>query len=163
MDTPAAKVLSAADCLNAPDFTIGFVDVPKWGGRVFVRTMSAGDHDAWEYEQFNWDVPAAMVDPSDPEGKKLIPNPERRSNLWLKRFHARMVSLTACDENGNRLFSDNDVDALMLKDFISLKLISDKATELGQEEPVVEIEDAEKKSDDAPDSDSPTDSPLPLV
>jgi hypothetical protein len=68
------------------------VEIPELGGACFVRAISAKERDAYE---------ASLR--------------EKRGGLYemnLQGARARLVSLCACDEHGNRLFSDEDVQAL---------------------------------------------------
>ena len=74
--------------LGAGDLPTEKVDVPEWGGHVFVRSMTGAERDAWEM--------------------KIHKNgPENISNL-----RASLLVLTLVDAKGERLFSDKDVDAL---------------------------------------------------
>jgi hypothetical protein len=73
------------------------VKVPcsEWGTDVFVRTLSASERDRFESDTL---VKRGKV---------------REANLLNLR--ARLVALTVCDENGVRVFSDSDVEALSAK------------------------------------------------
>lgn len=72
------------------------VETPDWeGGYVYVRTMTAGDRTAWEIQQ---------------QGKT-------RNDI-----RASLAALTICDEQGNLLFTPEDVGLLNLK---SGKVLSD--------------------------------------
>lgn len=63
------------------------VDVPEWGGSVWVREMAAGERDQWE---------GTMV--------------SRQGMERFKNLRALVVCLTVCDEDGKRLFADNEID-----------------------------------------------------
>ncbi len=154
--TRSFKTLSASDILSKHDFTIEAVPCPEWGGTVFVRNMTGEERDRWEYEQVDYDEPVQILDPSDPEGKRVIGNPKRLNKEWLLQFRARMVSLCACDEQGNRIFTDEDVPAIQKKNTKPLIRLVNKINELSQITDS-DMESLVKNLDDAPDSDSPTD------
>lgn len=78
------KSLTADQIMRAADTTaLVPVEVPEWGGRVYVGVMTAGEKDA--YEKINYD-----------EGRKGS----------RRRVRARFAALVCRDENGNRLFPD---------------------------------------------------------
>jgi hypothetical protein len=68
------------------------VDVPEWGGTVYVRVMSGAERDGYEDETYRLN------------GK----------SVQLNRVNARARLLVRClsDEEGKRLFSDADADTL---------------------------------------------------
>lgn len=68
------------------------VDVPEWGGKVRVRELTGAQRDAWE---------AAF----------LSPQGDVRENFMVGA-RARLVALAAVDAAGERLFRDEDVQAL---------------------------------------------------
>ena len=80
------------------------VNVPEWGGDVLVRPMTAGERDL--YEQ---DIMASQA-----EG--IVPN-----------VRARLVSYVAVDEQGNRLFSAEDIEALSKKNATAIDRVFSKA------------------------------------
>lgn len=81
------NTLSKEAILGADDLPRELVNVPEWGGPVLVRTMSGTDRDAFE---------ASLL---DKEGR-------------MHNVRARLVALTVCDAQGERLFGDSDLDAL---------------------------------------------------
>ncbi len=64
------------------------VDVPEWGGAVYVRVMSGRERDQFEI--------ATMP----------------TTGGTLENLRARLVALCACDAEGVRLFTDADAGAL---------------------------------------------------
>lgn len=98
----SAKVvlLNRDAILSAEDLEKELVHVPEWGGHVYVRALTGAERDAFE---------ASMV---DQRGR------DRKMNL--KNLRARLCALTICDEEGNRLFSDADVEALGRKSAAAL-------------------------------------------
>ena len=78
--------------LGADDLPRREVEVPEWGGRLWVRTMTGLERDRYE---------AGLV--VEPGTKRA----DRLANL-----RARLVALTAVDAAGERLFAETDVEAL---------------------------------------------------
>lgn len=70
------------------------VQVPEWGGSVFVRELSAAERDAFE---------TSMVQ-LDRKGKVQGHN--------LANVRARLAVFALCDEHGERMFGDGDAEAL---------------------------------------------------
>lgn len=70
-------------------FPIERVEIPEWGGCVFVRTLKAGEGDAYE---------------------ESLRNSKGKSSLRGAR--AKLVVLCACDESGRRLFDDSHVEEI---------------------------------------------------
>ena len=82
------KNLDRNAILGAADLPVRPVEVPEWGGQVFVRMLTAGERDAWE---------ASVMASSD------------------KDVRARLAAVCLCDEAGNRLFELEDVILLTRK------------------------------------------------
>jgi hypothetical protein len=80
-------MLSIADILKPDDLPAHKVEVPEWGGFVYVATLRADERDAME---------SRLVDLKDAQG--------------LVGVRALMVAFCLCDENGKRLFA-NDLEA----------------------------------------------------
>ena len=81
------NILSKDAILAADDLPRETVNVPEWGGEVLVRTMSGTDRDAFE--------------------ASLLEKDGRMENV-----RARLVALTLCDLQGDRLFDDSEIAAL---------------------------------------------------
>ncbi len=88
--------------LNAKDTHSEVVEVPEWGGHVCIRAMTGTERD---------DFRAAI------EGKEAS---------LVGKFEAPLLALTLVDEEGNRLFSIDDVEGLRAK---SAKVL-DKLTQI---------------------------------
>jgi hypothetical protein len=84
--------LTRDEILAIKDIKIEEVPVPQWGGKIFVKGMTGAERDKFESSIMEY------------RGNS------QRANLVNVR--ARMASLTICDENGSRLFSETDVLAL---------------------------------------------------
>ena len=74
--------------------------MPEWGGDVHCKTLSGTERDQFE---------------------------EAYSQNKMKAFRARFLVLTLCDESGERLFGDNEVDALGKKSSIVINRLFEKA------------------------------------
>jgi hypothetical protein len=86
--------------LQANDQVIEKVDVPEWGGSVYVRSLSGTERDAYE---------ASIIGTS---ANRDVPN--------LKNVRARLAVMTICDESGKRLFSDDEAATLGEKNTTAL-------------------------------------------
>jgi hypothetical protein len=81
--------LSKAKILAAKDVKVSeAIPVPEWGGDVYCRTLSGTERDAFE---------------------------DSYSDKKMKQFRCRFLVLALCDESGDRLFADTDVNELGTK------------------------------------------------
>lgn len=103
-------MLTKDQILGIKDLQVEKVEVPEWGGHVFVRGMTGSERDAFE---------ASVVD---------IRGSSQKINMVNVR--AKLVSLTICDEDGNRLFEDADVIELGKKSALALQRLFDTAQRL---------------------------------
>lgn len=85
-------VLNKEAILKANDLVTKIVDVPEWEGEVIIRSFTAAERDTWDACLF--------ID----NGK------ERKMNY--RNVRARLLALTLIDEEGNRLFSEEDIELL---------------------------------------------------
>jgi hypothetical protein len=95
--------LSKADILGANDIKITKVDVPEWGGEVYVRTLKGVERDQFE---------------------------DQYQQSKMQNFRARFLVLALCDEAGVRVFSDDDAKLLAEKSSAVLGSLFDKAWEI---------------------------------
>jgi len=84
-----AKLLKRADVLAAADLAHEDVPVPAWGGSVRVRMMTGTERD--EFRQI-----AAQYEDGIPPA----------------RFAAALLALSCVDEDGERMFTLDDLEAL---------------------------------------------------
>ena len=84
--------LSRADLLAAVALPRETVHVPELGGDVLVQGMSGAQRDAWE---------ASLV-----EGRG------KRRRMNTANIRAKLVAQCCIDEDGHRLFTDDDVETL---------------------------------------------------
>lgn len=93
--------LSKAKILAANDVKLSdAVPVPEWGGEVYIKTLSGTERDIFE---------------------------DSYAQNKMKAFRARFLVLTLCDDEGDRLFADNEVDALGKKSSIVINRLFEKA------------------------------------
>src|SRR5690606_31965338 len=104
MGKSGLKLLSKDEILSIGVQT-EVVPLPEFGGAVRVRGMTGAERDEWEADQ---------VDPNlARQWNKL--NPRQRQMAIrhrMRNIRARLVARCVVDENGNRLFSDKDVEKL---------------------------------------------------
>lgn len=115
MNLDRATILSAKDIRREP------LDVPEWGGTLYVRVMTGSERDEFERIVLN--------------GKTAGPG--------MSNLRARMAAITICDESGQRMFVDADMIELGKKSATALDRVFAKAQEInriGAEE----VESAEK-------------------
>jgi hypothetical protein len=87
------NILDKDQILAAEDLKTEVVPIPEWGGDVIVSEMSAADSERWLMEAF------------DDEGK-----PTRR-----KAPTVQLAARCIVDESGQRVFSEEDIEALAKK------------------------------------------------
>lgn len=114
------KILTRDAILQAEDLPRELVEVPEWGGCVYVRALTGAERDAFE---------ASVV---EQRGKSTKMN--------LRNIRAKLVALTIVDEEGTRLFSDADVKLLGQKSAAAL----DKLFEVAQRLSGLKDEDVEE-------------------
>ena len=103
-------LLNKKAILEVKDIEIEQVDVPEWGGHVFVKGMTGMERDTFE---------ASIV---QQRGKDARVN--------MVNIRAKLAAQTICDEEGLRLFNDKDVKALGKKSANALQRVFDVAQRL---------------------------------
>lgn len=103
------SLLTKDQILNADDLQTKDVYVKPWDGYVRVRTMTAHERDKFEQQIF-----------TNRGGKK-----ERMDDV-----RALLVSLTVVDEDGKRMFSEQDVKKLSSKSAAAMDAIFSAAQSL---------------------------------
>lgn len=104
--------LTREQILGIKDLKIEPIFVPEWNDTVYVRSMTGAERDAFE---------ASIYEFNQSTGK---------SKLKLEFMRARLCSFTICDQEGNRLFTDEDVQALAAKNSTALLRIVSLAQRL---------------------------------
>lgn len=106
-----SKLLTREAILQAKDLPYEDVAVPEWGGVVRVRALTGAERDRFE---------ASIV---EQRGKGA-------PRLNTTNIRAKLVALTVVDENGNRIFTDDDVEALGRKSAAALNRVFEVAQRL---------------------------------
>lgn len=78
--------LSKEQILNAKDYDIEKVDVPEWGGEVFLKPLSGTVRNQLVYQV--------------------------QANKDLEKVQLQVLVNSICDEDGNLLFTEKDILAL---------------------------------------------------
>jgi len=103
--------LKRDDILKVQDIQTELVHVPEWGGDVYVKGLDGTERDLFE---------ASFV---ENRGKG-------NTRIKLENIRAKLVALTACDENGERLFASKDAEALGKKSAAALQRVFEVAQRL---------------------------------
>jgi hypothetical protein len=98
--------LTAEQIIAANDLGMVKVTVKEWGGDVYLRVMTVGERDSWEREWI---------------GKR---------ETGIENFRAKYLARCLCDEAGNRLFTDDQIDLLAKKSARTISPLFDKALEV---------------------------------
>ena len=99
--------LTADAIRNARDFKIDCVDVPAWGGSVYVRSIPLRDLKVF------YDASGAAAEGTFGPDEMV-----------------RVVAICLCDESGVRLFSDDQVSELAEKDPDAIRVVFDAAVKI---------------------------------
>jgi hypothetical protein len=117
-----SKILTRDAILQAQDLPRELVEVPPWGGSVYVRALTGAERDAFE--------------------TSIVEQRGKSTKMNLKNIRAKLVALTVVDEEGNRIFSDSDASALGKKSAAAL----DRVFEVAQRLSGLRPEDVEELS-----------------
>ncbi len=98
--------LTKEQALNADDLRSQEVEIPEWGGSVWVRTMTGEERDAFEVAVMNGD------------------------GIHRDNFRARLAVATVVDVEGDRVFEDSDIGPLGRKSAAALDRIMGVAMKL---------------------------------
>jgi hypothetical protein len=100
--------LSRDQILKAMDLKVEKVDVPEWGGAIYLKVMSVGERDSYENEWVK---------------SKLT---------GMENFRTRFLVRTICDGQGNRLFENKDIPNLMEKSAAVMGRLWDESMSLNK-------------------------------
>jgi hypothetical protein len=95
--------MSKSRIVSAADTKLDTVNVPEWGGEVCLKTLTGSERDSFE---------------------------ESYSGEKMKNFRCRFLVLTLCDENGERLFADDEADVVGKKSALVINRLFEKAWQL---------------------------------
>ncbi len=93
--------------LEANDITSEKLSIPEWGGDVYIRVMTGQSRDAWEEALSN-------------------------SDSLFDNVRSRMAVASVCDEEGNLLFTSDDVVALGKKSGVALDKVFETARRINK-------------------------------
>lgn len=97
--------LTKDQILAADDLGLLEVQVPEWGGSVFIRVMTVGERDAYEND---WVV---------------------NKTRGVEDFRSKFLARCLCDSKGQRLFDDAEIPALSRKSAKVMSRLWQKAME----------------------------------
>ena len=104
--------LSKNEILKANKLPTEIVATPEWGGEVIVKTLTGRERDAFEVDMLG-----------DNKGNK---------KLRLINIRAKLCARVMIGDDGNRLFSDKEVDKLGNMNCIPLDRIYEVASRLNK-------------------------------
>jgi len=85
------KTLSRSDILNATSrLKTETIELPEWGGSVVVRELTGAERDAWE--------------------ASIITSDGAQSPETMRNVRAKLIVKTIIDDEGELLFTDDDID-----------------------------------------------------
>lgn len=105
-----SKLLSRESILAADDIKKELVSVPEWGGEVLVKALTGAERNDFE--------------------QSLVIKKGKDVDMNMKNATAKLCALTMVDEEGKRLFSDADVEALGAKSGSALSRVYEVASRL---------------------------------
>lgn len=103
-------MLTREQILECQDIQVEKVEVPEWGGHVFVKSITGEERDWLEMSTYD--------------------DKKKDKKVDMKHFRAKIISLSVCNENKERLFSEKDIVALSGKNAAALQRIFDVAQRL---------------------------------
>ncbi len=132
-----SNVLTADEIFAADDQVIEPVSVPEWGGKVYVRSISAKERGRIVGEAARF---------RETKGKNVT---------FMEEFDANFVLLAACDEQGNPVFSVDQKARLLGKNAAVVSRIAAKAQKLaGMSKEDIEALEKNSETTQSDDSDS---------
>lgn len=100
--------LDAESILAADDLKSEQVDVPEWGGHVFVRVMKGHERDSFE---------ASIM---------------KGQGIDYQKIRAKMAVLVLCDSKGKRLFGQKHINDLAEKSAAALDRVFEVAQRINR-------------------------------
>jgi len=101
--------LSREQILDADDYRTEVVDVPEWGGKVKVKALTGIERERYE-------ASIGYV----------------KGDRWVSKgnVQARLVAMCVIDEDGKRMFTEDDIQKLSRKSSAALKRVVDVCRKL---------------------------------
>ena len=106
------KVLSRSDILAAVDLKTELVEVPEWGGAVYVRGLTGAERDRFEADIIN-----------ERKGSK-------RYNFQNTRAKLAAMTIVSDENGGSQVFTRSDIDDLGNKSSAALQRVYNVAQRL---------------------------------
>lgn len=103
-------MLSKDDILKAKDLTVKEVEVPEWGGSVYIKSLTGTERDLYE--------------------SSITQIKGKEAKLDWRNARAKLLVFTICDQDGNRLFNESEIGELGKKSASALQRLFDVATEM---------------------------------
>jgi hypothetical protein len=122
-----AKYLTKQQILDAQDLETKEVEVPEWGGTVLVKTMTGVERDAFE--------------------SSVVKGKGKNTTVNMANIRAKLVAASIVDQDGQRLFDDQDVQALGKKSAAALDRVFAVAQKLSK----ISQDDVEELAKNLPD------------
>lgn len=97
--------LNKHQILGATDVQVKKVEVPEWGGDVYIRVMSVGERDEYENEWI------------------------KAKDKGMANFRTKFLAKCLCDEKGVRIFSDSELHELSKKSAVVMNRLWNEAME----------------------------------
>ena len=130
------NILTREQILNSVDIVTEEVSCPEWGGSVLVRGMTGYEREAYE---------------SDMAARRLADG-----TIDIHGLRGRMAARTVVNGDGERIFTDDDIDVLSNKNAAPLDRIYDVVCRLSR---ITESEVAEAEERMATDPSDTSSSP----
>lgn len=103
-------LLTRDSILKVQDLETEDVEVPEWGGTVRVQGLTGAQRDEFE--------------------SGVVSLKGKRQELNMQNIRAKLVVLSVVDENGERVFTDDDAGLLGMKSAVALQRVFDVAQRL---------------------------------
>ncbi|MGE5585722.1 MAG: hypothetical protein ACM309_09390 [Bacillota bacterium] len=103
-------LLTKEAILQAQDLPTEDVEVREWGGTVRVRALTGAERDAFE--------------------QGVVETRGKSTRMNLRNIRAKLVALTVVDEDGKRVFTDEDAELLGRKSAAALNRVFEVAQRL---------------------------------
>lgn len=103
---------------EANDNPVSTISVPEWGGDVYVKRQSIRERDALGvYFRGFAKVEKVKVKKGKEEIEeiKIIPHGTEESEEAYSKYRLYTVGYALCDEKGERLFSDTEIESVLGK------------------------------------------------
>jgi len=105
--------LTKVQILSAQDIKKEKVNIPEWGGDIWVKSLTGKERDAFEKSIMEFSAEAGV-----------------KPKVIYENMRAKLCVLTVCDDNGLLIFTEDDVEALGKKSAKPLSVIFDLAQKL---------------------------------